>query len=124
MATFVHFMVPADDLQRAKRFYAELFGWTIEKTPGPFEYYDVKTRDEHGREGYAGGMGQRAPGQQGIINYVGVPSVDEHLKKIEALGGTVVQPKMPVPGFGYLAVCLDTEHNTFGLWEDDPDASV
>jgi predicted enzyme related to lactoylglutathione lyase len=25
-------------------------------------------------------------------------------------------------GWGYLAVCLDTEGNTFGLWQDDQNA--
>ena len=24
-----------------------------------------------------------------------------------------------VPGWGYLAICVDTENNTFGLWEED-----
>jgi hypothetical protein len=30
--------------------------------------------------------------------------------------------KMAVPGMGYLAVCSDTENNTFGLWEADTTA--
>ncbi len=41
---------------------------------------------------------------------------------MEALGGKTIVPKMAVPGMGYLAVCLDTENNTFGLWEDNPEA--
>jgi predicted enzyme related to lactoylglutathione lyase len=27
-----------------------------------------------------------------------------------------------VPNFGYMAVCMDTENNTFGIWQDDPGA--
>ncbi len=38
MPTIVHFEIPTDDLERAKRFYTELFGWKIEKYPGPMEY--------------------------------------------------------------------------------------
>jgi len=34
----------------------------------------------------------------------------------------VATPKMSIPGLGYAAVCLDTEGNTFGLFEDDPSA--
>jgi hypothetical protein len=28
-------------------------------------------------------------------------------------------PKMAVPQMGYLAVCLGTENNAFGIWETD-----
>jgi predicted enzyme related to lactoylglutathione lyase len=28
-----------------------------------------------------------------------------------------------VPGMGYFAICLDTEGNTFGLWESDSSAA-
>jgi uncharacterized protein len=31
-------------------------------------------------------------------------------------------PKTPVRGMGYFAVCLDTENNTFGIWETDSNA--
>jgi predicted enzyme related to lactoylglutathione lyase len=27
-----------------------------------------------------------------------------------------------VPGMGYLALCLDTENNSFGIWETDQNA--
>ncbi len=37
--TIVHFEIPADDLDRATKFYREVFGWEISKMPGPFEYY-------------------------------------------------------------------------------------
>jgi predicted enzyme related to lactoylglutathione lyase len=29
---------------------------------------------------------------------------------------------MPVPGWGCLATCMDTENNLFGLWEEDENA--
>ena len=38
--------------------------------------------------------------------------------EVEKLGGKVVMPKTAVPGWGYLAICMDTENNTFGLWEE------
>jgi uncharacterized protein len=34
MPTIVHFEIPADDIDRAKKFYSDLFGWKIEKWPG------------------------------------------------------------------------------------------
>lgn len=38
MPTICHFEIPAEDIERAKKFYTELFGWKIEKYPVPMEY--------------------------------------------------------------------------------------
>ena len=120
MPTIVHLDIPADDPERASKFYSKLFDWNIELNP-EFEYYLVNTKGLDGADGPGGGIGKRQ-GDQKITAYVGVPSVDEYITKVEALGGKTIVPKMAVPGMGYLAVCLDTENNTFGLWEDDPEA--
>ena len=29
--TIIHFEIPADDLERSKKFYSEMFGWKFEK---------------------------------------------------------------------------------------------
>ena len=34
MPTIVHFEIPADDVERSKKFYSDLFGWKIEKFTG------------------------------------------------------------------------------------------
>ena len=67
------------------------------------------------------GMGLRGEPEQRITNFIGVPSVDEHIKKIESAGGKVLN-KLPVPGWGYMAMCLDTEGNLFGIWEENENA--
>jgi hypothetical protein len=122
MPTITHFDIPADDVKRAKRFYQDLFGWKIEKLPGPMEYYQISTTNEKGEQGIGGGMAKRENPSDRITNYVDVPSVDKYLVKLKQLGGKILLPKTPIPGFGYLAVCLDTENNTFGLWETDKNA--
>ena len=33
MPTIVHFEIPSDDIERSRKFYADLFGWKIEKWP-------------------------------------------------------------------------------------------
>ena len=124
MPTIVHFDVPADNIKRAKKFYEELFDWKIEGVPGPMEYFNISTKTEDGKEGVGGGMGQKQEGNTGITNYIGVPSVDEYLEKAQKLGAKVIMPKTTIPGFGYLAVFLDTENNTLGLWETDPNAQM
>ena len=122
MPTIVHFDIAADDPGRAKQFYEKVFDWNIEKPPGPMEYYMVETEELNGEKGVGGGLGKRGDANQKITLYIGVNSVDEYSTKVEASGGKVVQPKMTVPGWGYLAICMDTENNMFGLWEDDKDA--
>ena len=57
------------------------------------------------------------PGQAKPTNYVWVESVDEYSKKVEALGGKIVVPKMEIPGLGWWALALDPEGNHFGLLE-------
>ncbi len=118
MATIVHFEIPADDIERAKKFYTELFGWEIKKDPA-MDYYIINTT---GEKPVDGGMMKRQHPQQQIINYIDVSCVDEYSAEVEKLGGKVVFPKTAVPGMGYFAVCLDTENNAFGLWETNKDA--
>lgn len=122
MPTIVHFDIPADDLERAKNFYSELFGWKIEMPPGFQDYYLIETGADKDTPGVEGGLGQRQ-GDQKITIYVGVDDIDDHMAKVTEKGGQIVQPKMPVPGWGFLAICLDTEGNTFGLWQESSDAA-
>jgi predicted enzyme related to lactoylglutathione lyase len=122
MPTIVHFDISADDLDRAKRFYEELFNWKIEPLPGPTDYYLIVTTDLNGEMGVEGGMAKRDKPEQGIVNFISVPSVNEYITKVEKFGGKTVEQRQAVPGWGYLAVCLDTENNPFGLWEDNKDA--
>ncbi len=52
MPTIVHFDIPADDVERAKKFYSDLFRWKIEKWSesgtGDMEYWIITTTDEKG----------------------------------------------------------------------------
>jgi predicted enzyme related to lactoylglutathione lyase len=127
MSTIVHFEIPAEDVERAVKFYSKLFGWEIKKVP-ELDYWMISTDGEEGGAGgeggkaVGGGMLKRQDPSQRAINYIGVSSVDEYIKKVEELGGGISVPRMAVPGWGYFAVCLDMEGNAFGLWEDDKDA--
>lgn len=116
----VWFEIPADDVGRAKTFYSELFGWKIEKFPGPMEYWHIDTGG--GDESLDGGLMKRQNPQQGITNYILVPSVDEYVVKVQRLGGKVCMAKTAVPEMGFFAVCQDPEKNTFAIWEMDKGA--
>jgi predicted enzyme related to lactoylglutathione lyase len=49
--------------------------------------------------------------------YIGVSSVDEAIRKVQAAGGKVVTPKTPIPGMGPYGRVADTEGNVIGLFE-------
>ncbi len=116
------FEIAADDLNRAKKFYSELFGWKIEEFPVPFrkDYLLIRIGD---KEAIAGGLIKRKGNRQTTVSYIDVPSADKYALKVKSLGGKVLVPKTAVPGMGYFAVCEDTEDNAFGIWEDDSNAS-
>jgi len=121
--TIVHFEIPADDVQRLRGFYSKLFGWKIEKTPGPVEYWGIETvpvdnKGQPVRAGVNGGMMKRQNPQHKPVNYILVESVDEYSKKIETLGGKVIVPKMEIPGIGWWAMALDPEGNQFAVFEN------
>ena len=115
-----HFDIPADDPQRAQEFYKQVFDWKFEKWDGPMEYWMAVTGTEE--PGINGGLSKRMPGQMGMTNTIGVPSVDEYSKKITDKGGQLIVPKMPIPKVGWFAQCMDTEGNMFGIIEMDETA--
>ena len=114
-----HFEIPADDPDRARRFYGGLFPWTFQDVPG-FEGYHLFTTPV-GPDGMGGAIGKRgesAPDQ--LRTYVNVDSIDATLPKVSQLGGTIVAEKAEVPGQGWFAVIQDTEGNEIALWESAP----
>jgi uncharacterized protein len=126
--TFVHFEIPADDLERAQKFYTDVFGWEISKMPGPFEYYGVRTTEtgEMGLPksyGVNGGMYKRMSPTQLPTNYIAVEDIDAFAAKVVEAGGEITIPKMPVPGHGWMVHFKDPESNTFALWQADPSAA-
>jgi uncharacterized protein len=128
LPTLVHFEIPSDNLERTKKFYTDLFGWKIEKMPGTGqrEYWTFTTTtndkggsNNGGREQrtVSGGVLERQMPQEPIMIYIGVDSVTEYSNKVESLGGKVIKQKTEVPGYGWFAICTDTENNGFALWE-------
>ena len=61
MSTIIHFEIPADDLERSKKFYGDMFGWKFEKftLADGMDYLIITTTDEQGNKGIGGGMMKR-----------------------------------------------------------------
>lgn len=114
MSKVIHFEIPADDPERAIKFYKDVFGWKIEKWENG-DYWLVSTGldDEPGINGAI--MPKKFGGR--VRDTISVVSIEEFVKKIEGQGGKMLTDKMPIPGMGFNALFQDTEGNEFGMIE-------
>ncbi len=127
MGRVVHFEIHADDVDRAVRFYRAVFGWKIEPWGG--EDYWLITTGSAPEAGIDGGLmkrrGPRPPEDQPVNAFpctIDVKDLEASAKKVQASGGKIVMPKMPVPGVGWLTYAHDTEGNVFGMMQADAGA--
>ena len=118
----VHFEIPFEDGDRARGFYADVFGWNIMNMP-EMNYTMVSTgpTDEQGppsEPGFInGGMLQRDAPVGSPVIVVDVEDIDGSLEKIEKLGGTTVLAKQAVADMVFSAYFKDPEGNLMGLWQ-------
>jgi len=131
-----HFEIQAKNMERAKKFYQNVFGWDIQKWQSPgteVDYWLIMTgkmskspdveRDVYGIDG---GMGTDFP-MKDLNAYVvtmDVMDLDETCQKVEENDGKLVTEKMTVPGVGYMRYAEDTEGNYFGMMEADETAKM
>lgn len=120
MPRVVHFEIDAENPENAKKFYESVFGWKIERWGGPMDYWLIST-GESPEPGIDGAL-KRKDEQSPPINTIGVPSVDDFLKKIEKNGGSILAPKSAIPGIGWFAMFKDPEGNVLGIMQDDKNA--
>ena len=112
-----HFAVHADDCQRAKTFYAEVFGWTFEPW-GPPGFWLIETSPgalrgalQERRTSVTGG------GMIGFECTIAVADVEATARDIEAHGGKITMAAMEIPTVGTLVMFQDTEGNTVGAMQ-------
>jgi predicted enzyme related to lactoylglutathione lyase len=97
---------PADDPDRARRFWSELLGQSLD------------ARDADQGEGWQTAAGApavgvhargRGPGDSVSLPYFAVGDLDSAVERVRALGGTIVHP-----GDRWV-ICRDSEGSPFGL---------
>jgi predicted enzyme related to lactoylglutathione lyase len=104
MVSLIEF--PADDPERARRFWSGLVGSSLEeRTQGQGEGWETQKRAPaigvHARG--------RGPGDSFSLPYFAVEDLDRALERVQELGGTVIHPG------ARWAICKDTEGSPFGL---------
>jgi uncharacterized protein len=116
----IYFEVQVEDPGRAIKFYAEVFGWKFSEVKGlPVAYWTIETETPPG-----GGLLQRpakappaASGTNAFVCSFEVGDFDSTAKKILRMGGIVAFPKFEVPGKCWQGYFIDTEGNTFGIFQ-------
>ncbi|KML43600.1 VOC family protein [Cytobacillus firmus] len=130
MGRLVHFEVHVDDMERAKKFYGEVFGWSFQDWSeyAGMPYYGAVTGNDE-EPGINGALMQRQglpPGDNQAINgyacTIGVEDYDAAEGRILENGGTVALPKYALPGMAWQGYYKDTEGNIFGIHQPDANA--
>ncbi len=118
-----HFAIHADDVERARRFYQAVFGWSFEPW-GPPGYYLIRTGTGSDR-GVAGALQERqtaltGDGMRGFECTIGVEALDPVLAAVLEHGGAQLTRPYVIDGVGRLGFIQDTEGNRVGVMQYDP----
>lgn len=114
--TWIDLVTP--DLEGAKRFYHDLFGWEYVDTGEDFGHYNMA----HLQGRNAAGMNALQPGQEMPsvwTIYFSTDDADADAARVTALGGQVYFAPMTVGDSGRMVVCADPTGAAFGLWQAD-----
>ncbi len=106
------FEVLGSDAAATQRFYADLFGWTV-NTAGSPGYAMVDTAAGHGIQG---GLGAGDQTQRWATVYASVPDVEQTLAQAEQLGGSRVYGPMAVDDHMQTGALRDPAGNVFGVY--------
>ncbi len=114
------FEIYVDDIDRAQRFYEQVFAVQLGELPDPsgsgilmrpFAMFP-------GTPNAAGALvkmeGMKAGGNSTIVYFVSDDCAVE-LSRVEAAGGKIFQPKMSIGDYGFMCLCTDTEGNMIGI---------
>ena len=120
--TLAHFSINADDVERSRAFYENVFGWKFAAW-GPPGFYMIDAKDSpvigslQGRRELV--KGTRTVGFECTI---GVPSIDATERAVRASGGKVLMERSVIVGVGTLMFFADPDGNAFGAMQYDASA--
>ena len=117
----VHVEFPAQDLDRAEKFWAGVGGWSFRDSGMPGIDYHMFQEGDQGGAVFTMPEGVEAP--KGTVIYYGSDDIDADLAKVRELGGEA-EDKQPIPSVGWFARCKDTEGNEFSFFQSDESAPV
>jgi uncharacterized protein len=111
------FEIPADNFERAMKFYGAVLEANLEKMDMGTSVMAFLPATRDGVGGAIVHMEGYKPSHSGSIVYLnGGDDLSTSLSRVEAAGGKVLTPKTDIgQGFGHFAFFEDTEGNRVGL---------
>ena len=113
---FVHVELNTTDVDKAKKFYGQLFDWKLEDVAmGISRQYTMIMPGT----GTGGGILQHPmPGEPSTwLAYVLVDDIAASTQKAKSLGARIIRDVTEVPGTGWLSIIIDPTGATLGLWK-------
>lgn len=125
MNPVIYFEIPVHDVERATRFYKDVFGYNLAQT------ISARTREPYmsifpRKEKQAGASGvllktkENKPSKAGVIVYFSSDNIEDTLLKAKKNGGVIVKSSENM-GIGYTAIIEDTEGNLIGILQECSD---
>lgn len=117
----VHFEIFASNVERARQFYEQAFGWRFEAV-GPPDFYLLTTGPKTDPGLTHGLLAKRSgPAAQAPLNAfrctISVRSIQDSAAAVEAAGGKLRSPVTEIPDVGKVLEFADTEDNIACLAE-------
>ncbi|MBI4313008.1 MAG: VOC family protein [Chloroflexi bacterium] len=110
----VHWELNTPNPEKAQKFCADLFGWTVNVVPMDPQYSYGLVMTNAGK-GADGAIHYQAQGPRGVTIYVEVDNPQAYLDKAVKMGGKVVMPVTAIPNMVTFAVFSDPQGNVLGL---------
>lgn len=114
-----YFEIQSSTPEREIKFYTSVFGWNfIKEEFVPIDYYRIETKGIHG------GLLKRPAktplpefGANAFVCSVQVDNFDRTSELILTNGGRIALAKFAIPGRCWQGYFIDSDNNTFGIFE-------
>jgi len=112
--SIVHVEIHSSDPGRTKEFYVDTFGWEFEDIPEQ-NYMTWKAPNDP-----AGGLQKHGEKGPMVLNYILSENIERTLQKVASAGGTVLERKTEIPGFGWWALFREPGGTVMALYQSLP----
>jgi predicted enzyme related to lactoylglutathione lyase len=110
----VNFHLPADDVERAAKFYHEVFGWRFQRFPDSPVPYLVADADGQNGSGIPAAITQRQEIVKAPVPTIEVENIDQAMLDIAMKGGQQARVQ-DIEGLGRFGYAVDSEGNIIAL---------
>lgn len=105
------------NLDAAKAFYTQVFGWDYFDTGADFGHYNMAMSQGRNAAGIGPIWPPDSPQPSAWTIYLASDDINADAKRVQELGGQVMVEPMVIADSGSMAICVDPTGAAFGLWE-------